>query len=137
MFGKEPKLKMNDRTLNFYKRYLNYPPATFTSDPYDTHATLNQSTIFDEYFKCGICLNTIQDRDKKSQIMKTSANLYRYRINEDSIDLISAIANSRYPEVKENSNRTRPADTPVHDSFSHGRSAIEYLTCYLLENEVK
>lgn len=137
MFGKEPKLRMDDKTLSFYKRYMDYKPPTFISDPYDTHATLNQSTIFDEYMKCGICLNTPADRDKKNQIMRTSANLYRYRMNEDSIDLISAIANSRYPEIKENSNRTRPSDLPVHDQFSHGRTAIEYLTVYLLDNEVK
>lgn len=135
MLWRQPKMIMDDVTLNFYNRYLTYKPAIFVSDPYDTHSTLNTTTIFEEYQKSWIFLNTQITKDKKEQIQKTKANIYRYKINPRAIDLVNAIANSRYPEVKENSNRTTPADIPVHNQFSHGRSALEYLTCFLLEND--
>jgi hypothetical protein len=53
------------------------------------------------------------------------------------IDFASAILNSRYPERAEGSNSTSNNILPVHNQFSHYRTALEYLTTYLLENENK
>lgn len=49
----KPKFKVTDAQLRFLDRYktYNWQRATFVSDPYDTHSTLNQSTIFEEYRK--------------------------------------------------------------------------------------
>lgn len=49
----KPKMQLNNLQIEFLERYKNYnwQRATFVSDPYDTHSTLNQSTIFDEYRK--------------------------------------------------------------------------------------
>lgn len=137
MFGRKPSMALSDSALDFYMSYLQWKPATFIADPYDTHAVLNTSTIYEEYQKNGIFLNTNFTKDKDEQIMKTRSNIYRYRMSDNRrvTDLVNAIANSRYPERKENSNSTTPNNRPVHDQFSHGRSALEYLTSYILEND--
>lgn len=67
--------------------------------------------------------------------MRTRSNIYRYKLAERCIDLVNVISNARYPEVKENSNTTQPKELPVHDWTSHGRSALEYLTCFLIDND--
>ena len=45
---------MNNDVLNFYRRYLNYKKAIFISDPYDTDAAMNNTTIYKEYEKVGL-----------------------------------------------------------------------------------
>lgn len=129
---------LNDAQLNFLQRYKKYnrQRAVFIGDPYDTHSTLNQSTIFEEYRKVNIYLNTPNERDKKEQIMKARANIYRVRYNENCLDFASALMNARYPERPENNSSTAPNEKPIHDRTSHYRSSLEYLIVYLLENPV-
>ena len=102
-FKGEPNIVMSNKEHDFFDRYkkFNYRRATFISDPYDTHSTLNQSTIYEEYQKCGIHLNIPQNRKKLEQILKTRTSLSRIRVHERCADFISAIQNSRYPERKE------------------------------------
>ncbi len=137
MFGRKPSMALSDAQLEFYNRYLTRKPAVFVADPYDTHSTLNTSTIFEEYAKVGIFLNTDITRDKEEQIMKTKSNIYRYRMSDASsvMDLVNAVCNARFPERPETSQSTSEIKKPIHDWTSHGRSAIEYLTCFLLEND--
>lgn len=134
----QPKIMLNDAQLNFLQRYKKYnrQRAVFIGDPYDTHSTLNQSTIFEEYRKVNIYLNTPNERDKKEQIMKARANIYRVRYNENCLDFASALMNARYPERPENNSSTAPNEKPIHDRTSHYRSSLEYLIVYLLENPV-
>ena len=68
--------------------------------------------------------------------MKTRANIYRVKYNNNCLDFASAIMNARYPERKETSTSTKPFELPIHDWTSHYRSALEYLIVYLLENPV-
>ena len=69
---------------------------------YDTTATLNNTTILDEYKKVGINL-VMPDRKEKvvDRIIKTRNNLYRLRVGSNCDDFISAILNSRYPTIVE------------------------------------
>lgn len=134
VISKQPSIVMTNKQLEFYEKYKNMKTPIFISDPYDTHSTLNQSTIFEEYQKVWIFLNVPQNRSKKEQIMKTKANIKRYRTNENCVDFISAIQNARYPDIPETSNRTKWAELPIHDWTSHYRTALEYLTTYILEN---
>ena len=106
------------------------------ADPYDTNSTLNQSTIWEEYQKVGIYLNTPANKRKEEQIMKLRSNIYRIRIGDNATDLANCLMQSRYPERPETSNSTSETKLPVHDQFSHGRSAMEYLATYLLENPI-
>ena len=47
------KFQLNNSQLDFLDRYkkYNWKRAVFIADPYDTHSTLNQSTIWEEYKK--------------------------------------------------------------------------------------
>jgi len=55
---------------------------------------------------------------------------------EDRVtQLVNVLCNSRYPERKEGSESTSENNKPVHNWTSHGRSALEYLTCFLLDND--
>jgi hypothetical protein len=49
----QPKIVLDDIQMEFLERYkkYNWKRATFIGDPYDTHSTLNQSTIYEEYRK--------------------------------------------------------------------------------------
>lgn len=51
LLAKKPNMAMNNTVMEFYERYKRYKKATFVSDPYDTYATLNTSTIAKEYSK--------------------------------------------------------------------------------------
>lgn len=132
------KISLNNSQQEFFDRYrtYNHRQAIFISDPYDTHSMLNNSTIFQEYQKVWIYLNIPQNRDKIQQIQLTRSNILKYKISENCIDFASAIINSKYPDIKENSNSTSERRLPVHNWTSHCRTALEYLTTYLLENEV-
>lgn len=137
-FGKNVQMKLDDHTLDFYNRYIQWKKATFIADPYDTHSTLNTTTIAKEYMEhAGIYLNTNFTRIKQEQIMLTRANIYRFRFDEKAQDLINCIMNSRYPETPENSNNTKAKELPVHDAFSHGRTAVEYFSSWMLANAPK
>ncbi len=129
---------LTDEQLVFLDRYRKYdrPKATFVDDPYDTHSKLNQSTIYEEYRKVGIYLNTPMERSKKQQIQKTSWNIYKIRYNENCLDAASAIMNAKYPERPEGSSSTAENANPVHDWTSHFRTAMEYGITYMLENPV-
>jgi len=135
----QPKFQLTDSQLEFLERYklYNWKKAIFISDPYDTHSRLNDTTIFDEYRKVWINLNLPKIIDKKAQIMKTRANIYRIRYNDYCVDFAFAITNAKYPEVKEWTNRTTSPDKPIHDQTSHYRTALEYWVWYILEHSIK
>lgn len=138
-----PKMALNDNELAFFNRYQNYNwrQATFVSDPYDTHSKVVNShhpdwiVIYNEYARVWIHLNTpnTKDNPKTTQILRTRNEIGRLRVNERCMDFISAIQNAIYPEPW---NRTQPVDLPIHDWTSHYRTALEYITIYLLDNFV-
>lgn len=142
-----PKIPLNDIELAFLNRYqdYNWRQATFVSDPYDTHSKIVNNhhpdwmVIFDEYSKVGIHLNVpnTKDNPKTTQIMKTRSNIHRLRVNERCMDFISAIQNAKYPDVAEWTSRIWPVDMPIHDWTSHYRTALEYMTIYLLDNFIE
>ena len=133
-----PKWWLSTLEMKFLERYKKYNPkkAIYVSDPYDTHSTLNRSTIYEEYRKVNIHLNIPSERRKKEQIMISRSNMYKIRYNENCLDFASALMNARYPEVKEWSSNTKPKELPIHDRTSHFRSALEYWLVHLSENPV-
>lgn len=132
----QPKFALTNAQSDFFDRYRNYNrrKATFIGDPYDTFTTLNKSTIYDEFKKVWIYLNCPQERNKEQQIMKTKANIYRIRYNENCLDFASALMNARYPQRKETSMATTEITKPIHDWTSHYRSWLEYWVNFILEN---
>ena len=142
-----PKFSLKDNELAFLQRYkeYNWRTAVFVSDPYDTHTRIVNNhhpdwiVIFEEYTKVWINLNipNTKDNPKTTQIIRTRSNINRLRINKRCIDFISAIQNAAYPDENENSRRTTPIDMPNHDWTSHYRTALEYMTIYMLDNFVE
>lgn len=134
----QPKstIKLTDLQLLFLARYRGYnrQKATFISDPHDTHSTLNQSTIYEEYKKVWIYLNTPRERNLEERILKVKPQVYRTLYNNNCMDFASAMMNARYPEKPETSNSTTKNYKPIHDRTSHYRTSYEYLINFLLEN---
>jgi hypothetical protein len=75
-----------------------------------------------------------QERSKQEQILTTRTNLYRIRYNDNCLDWASAMMNSRYPERSETSQSTSVQSLPVHDQWSHLRTATEYFFQFVKEN---
>jgi len=125
----------NSEQMAWYLRYTDKKIPIFVSDPYDTGATLNESTIYQEYKKVGIHLNIPKERSKKSQINLLRSNIHRLRFSNNAEALLWNLMNAHYPERGDTSQSTSVLDKPVHDHTSHGRSAMEYLATYLLEQE--
>ena len=61
--------------------------------------------------------------------------MYKFRYNENCLDMATAILNARYPERKESSQSTKPFELPIHDWTSHYRTALEYFVTYMDENK--
>ena len=61
--------------------------------------------------------------------------MYRFRYNENCLEMATAILNARYPERKESSQSTKPFELPIHDWTSHYRTALEYFVTYMEENK--
>lgn len=132
------KMNLTNLQQEFFDRYrtYNFRDAIFVSDPYDTHTTIWENTIFQEYQNVWLYLNIPQNRKKVEQIQKTRSNIMKYKIDEKNVDFASAIMNAKYPDIKEWTNSTSEKKLPVHNWTSHYRTALEYLTTYLLENSI-
>lgn len=133
----QPKCELSDSQYAFYNRYKNYNwmRGTFIGDPYDTKSAMWNSTILDDFRKVWIHIVTPQNRSKQEQILKTRTNMYRFRYNENCLEMATAILNARYPERKESSQSTKPFELPIHDWTSHYRTALEYFVTYMEENK--
>ena len=75
------------------------------------------------------------NRNKQEQIRNTSKMLYKFRYNDNCLDMATAILNARYPERKDTSQSTQAIVLPIHDWTSHYRTALEYFVTYMLENK--
>ena len=135
IMAKQPSITMTNKQLNFYNKYKEMKTPIFISDCYDTHTTVWDNTIFGYYQNVWIFLNIPWNRNKKEQIQITKSNIDNLIVSEICSDFSSAIQNSRYPEIKENTNRTTPALLPIHDWCSHYRTALEYWVVWLSEQE--
>ena len=138
ILANQPLVSLNDEQLDFMKRYADYDykRAVYVSDPYDTHTTINDWTIYQKYLKKWINLRVINNRKKKVQIMNTKGMIYRIRYWEHCRDFASCILNAKYPDQNATSRKTSADDKPIHDWTSHFRSCMEYGCQYLYENPI-
>ena len=97
-------------------------------DPYNGGSkTINTtSSIKDELANHNIYITDNTDSTLEERINKTHAALPRVTIDDSLADLIMAMQQSRYPQVKEGSQATREKTKPIHDANSHYRTAFEY-----------
>lgn len=135
-------LILDDAQQLFFERYKNYYSPTFIADPYDTDSAMNDTTIRREYAKYGIHINlpTIQRGlygNVQEQIRITTTMLPRFKVDRGAKTVISAMQNSTYPTLKPGSTRSSPIITPIHNKWSHTRTAVEYFCLYKYDQEKK
>lgn len=132
---------LDDKTRDFFLRWMTYKNAIYISDPYDTESTMNDTSIAAEYAKVGINLLTPEilkgGSTIKEQIRLTTQAMNRIVVNPMNSDFISAIQNARYPTRPETSQSTSENTKPVHDWTSHFRTALEYAILFLTQEEKK
>lgn len=98
-------------------------------DPYnaDNRQTNNkENTIRKLLAEEWIYLKTRRDSSLKDRIAKTQLWLNRVFYNSDQIEREQSMIQSRYPQIKEWSEMTAEKDKPIHNEFSHFRTATEY-----------
>jgi len=138
--AKKPRttLKIDDYLSKFFLQWFVYKPASFIADPFDTHATWNDTSIYEEYLKEWIILLTPEKAgNMNTQIDITRSNLHRLDIHEDCTDFISAIQNARFPDRWDTSQSTSTNDKPIHDWTSHFRTAMEYMFLWVTQDDRK
>jgi hypothetical protein len=104
-------------------------------DPYNAHSkTINaKSTIAEILKKHGIHMRTKADSTVEGRITKGKLFMKKLCVDQRQHTFIEAIEQSRYPEVRENSQATSEKTKPIHDANSHFRTAYEYFA----DNEPK
>ncbi len=107
--------------------------ATYFGDRHgDDTSIITGTTAFGELIdKFGIYVLPTFDPTKNTHIHRQQAlgeMASRIRFNDDwgAPDVLHAVKNSRFAEVKESSNQTSESKKPIHDSGSHFRTAMEY-----------
>lgn len=97
-------------------------------DPYNAGSkTINtKSSIADKLKEKGIHLHWKTGTTVEERITKTTLSLKKLCVNEDLFDFIQAIQQSKYPSEKENSEATAEKTKPIHNIYSHYRTALEY-----------
>lgn len=104
-------------------------------DPYNwsarqTNASQSIKEILDDMW---IYLHLKHWTTIESRITDTILSLNRISIDEQNVNLIESMIQSRYPKTKEWSETTREKTKPIHDWNSHYRTAFEYF----IDNEPK
>lgn len=114
--------------INRHKDWINNYAGHY-GDPYniDNTNTLSVNTIRKQLSNYDIHIKTRHDTGIQERIRKTTVGFRRLHVNKDLQEFITAIQQSRYPEVSENSQSTTEKVNPIHDFNSHFRTALEYL----------
>lgn len=139
-----PTVRLNQSELEFMERFSQYKTPVFIADPNDSDASMDKTSIRKIYKWVGIHIVTpklIQAKGKgrvETQVQLVKQNMDRFQVNIPQCDeFISAIQNATYPKRSEDSQATTANTVPVHNWTSHYRTALEYLTMYICENEWK
>jgi len=118
------ELEMIDRHRAWQNKYSGH-----FGDPYNTDSkTINaKSSIHDSFNAKGIYITTNRLSKLDERINCTKLFFRKLRVNENLSSFNQAIIQSRYPSVREGSERTTETLKPIHDDNSHFRTALEYL----------
>jgi len=118
--------------LNIIEDHRNWKRATHFGDPAGRfHNQVSDESVIDVLRKYGVVVN-FKDKWKEFKIRKSTTK----RLIMDGIELNSnvrnkyfdiCIINSSYPKVKSEGMAQVRSEKPLHNSYSHYRSALEYL----------
>ena len=108
---------------NSHIKYTNHYWDPYNGDAKTTNAT---ESIKDIMQRLWIHLTLKRDTTVETRITNTGLALDRIDIDESNYNLVESMVQSRYPQVKENSQATTERTKPIHDKNSHFRTAFEY-----------
>lgn len=119
----DEEMKMIEKHSHWQFRY-----AGHYGDPYngDNRSGVTQNTFKSVLSKYGIHIELKTKTSLQDRIRKTTLAIRRMHIDDGQREFIQAITQSRYPQVKENSQSTSEKNKPIHDVNSHFRTALEY-----------
>lgn len=134
----ENNWKYDDKDWEVMERTRMYKYTEHFGDPYniDNRSVISQNkTIRWELRKVWIEVRTNRKSTIEERIREVSLEMGNIHVNKDLYEFITAIEQSRYPQKPDNSQATTWGTKPVHNEFSHFRTALEYLidnliTCY-------
>lgn len=118
-------------------RQRNWKNATDIGDPYSgkKKTFVGQTTIKKELGKHGVILNLKQGVNSViERIRITTLLLKRLVVHERCAGkkgFAEAMQNSRWPKRERTTDSTSPSTKPVHNQYSHFRTALEYGSEYL------
>ena len=101
-----------------YVRHFGDP---YNADAVQTNTRSSIRTILQQY---NITITTNTDTSLENRIRKTHLALPRIEIDASCVDVIQAMIQSRYPD--DTKGMTREKTKPIHDLYSHYRTAFEY-----------
>ena len=99
-------------------------------DPYniDNRNVISQNkTIRGELRKVWIEVYTNRKSTIEERIRQVTLEMGNIHVDKDLNEFITAIEQSRYPQRPDNSQATTWGTKPVHNEFSHFRTALEYM----------
>lgn len=123
--------------VEIVERHKGWKGAIHFGDPYNGNKIMNNTTIAKELAQDGIYLNFKRNTRVEDRITKARLAMKRIHVGEYAMEASDAISQSRYPEVKENSQSTSEKTKPVHDWTSHYRTSFEYFIDNEPEAEIK
>ena len=134
----ENNWKYDDKDWEIMERTRMYKYTEHFWDPYniDNRNVISKNkTIRGELRKVWIEVRTNRKSTLEERIRETTLEMWNIHVEETLYEFITAIEQSKYPQKPDNSQATSWGTKPVHNEFSHFRTALEYLidnllTCY-------
>lgn len=120
--------------MDLINRHQGWKDGIHVGDPYDGNQTtfVRNTTIKKELQKHGVYLNL--DRGSNNPLERiriVTMFMNNMRVHERCDGFIDSMQNSRWPKRNRLSESTSPVTKPVHNEYSHFRTALEYLCEYL------
>jgi hypothetical protein len=126
----ENNWKYSDQDWDVMERTRAYKYTEHFWDPYniDNRNVISQNkTIRWELRKVWIEVYTNRKNTVEERIREVTLEMWNIHVEKTLYEFITAIEQSKYPQKPDNSQATTGGTKPVHNEFSHFRTALEYL----------
>jgi hypothetical protein len=126
----ENNWKYSDQDWDVMERTRAYKYTEHFWDPYniDNRNVISQNkTIRWELRKVWIEVYTNRKSTVEERIREVTLEMWNIHVEKTLYEFITAIEQSKYPQKPDNSQATTGGTKPVHNEFSHFRTALEYL----------
>jgi len=136
----DSKFEYDYEAIDLINRHQGWKAGIHVGDPYDGRQTtfVGNTTIVKELSKHGIQMNLYRGSNNTlDRIRVTTMFMSNMLVHDRCQGFIESIQNSRWPKRNRTSESTKSPTKPVHNSFSHYRTALEYLCDFLNGSQTK